>query len=460
MYKKKSTLGFYGGVGDVTGANFLLDTGDFAMLIDCGLVQGNMADVYNINAADFVYNPADIDVLFVTHAHADHIGRIPKLMRDGFRGVIYSTPPTKDLAALMLMDALHIMEMEAVKLNRDSIYDNNDVQRALAVWKTLDFNKTVNFNKDITVQLLNSGHILGSAMIEVERNGRRIIFTGDIGNVPQPLLSSPTIPSNNIDYILMESVYGDRVHEDVSERSSLLKFYIEDTVRQNGTLLIPAFSLERTQGILLEINNLVENKMIPPIKTFLDSPLAIKVTGIYAKYAKYMKKSVFDQIKAGDDIFMFEGMSFTETVKESSQIERTKGPKIIIAGAGMSHGGRIRTHEKKLLKEPTTTLLMVGYQSVGSLGRRLQDGAKFVWIDGEKIEIKAKIETIRGFSGHADRNQLLDFVGKISEKHKPERVFVTMGEEKSSLFLAQRIYDYLDIKSVVPMKNDEIEIDF
>ncbi|MEK7639331.1 MAG: MBL fold metallo-hydrolase [Patescibacteria group bacterium] len=453
-----ATLGFYGGVGSVTGANFMLDTGKLALLVDCGLEQGNDF-AGNSNAKAFVYDPAAVDVLLVTHAHADHIGRIPKLVRDGFKGVIYSTPPTKELCRIMFDDALHIMEYEAKRDKREPLFGAADIDRALSLWQTKPYREPFSVGDGITAELYNAGHILGSAFFELTRGDKKIVFTGDIGNTPQPLLSPPDIPKE-YDYLLMESVYGDRVHEEVDERTALLQHHIEDAIAKQGTLIIPAFSLERTQGMLFEINNLVESGAIPPIKTYLDSPLAIRVTDVYRHSLSYLKTEVQEQINAGDDIFSFEGLSFTETVKESNQIARFGGPKIIIAGSGMSHGGRIREHEKQFLDDPRTTVLLVGYQAVGGVGRLLQDGAKQVWIDGVSVRVKAKIAMIRGYSGHADRNQLIDFVYAGTEKKKPKQVFVTMGEERSSLFLTQRLRDYLGVNAIAPEANAEIEIDF
>ncbi|MCA9363101.1 MBL fold metallo-hydrolase [Candidatus Kaiserbacteria bacterium] len=453
-----ATLGFYGGVGSVTGANFMLDTGQLALLVDCGLVQGDKF-ANDINAEPFAYEPAKVDVLLVTHAHADHIGRIPKLVRDGFRGVIYSTHPTKDLATIMFDDALHIMELEAQRDQRKPIYSQTDIDLALSLWKTVGYHEKMELGDDVEAEFTDAGHILGSGMVHLRRDGKHVVFTGDIGNVPQPLLNRPEIPEE-YDYMVMESVYGDRVHEEVEERTAILKHHIQDTIDKQGTLIIPAFSLERTQSMLFEINNMVENGEIEPIKTYLDSPLAIRVTDVYQHATEYMKDEVQEQINAGDDIFAFEGLSFTETVKESSQIAKFGGPKIIIAGAGMSHGGRIRSHEKRFLGDENTTLLLVGYQTVGSLGRLLQDGAKQVWIDKESVSVKAKVATIRGFSGHADRNQLIDLVYAGAQDYQPKQVFVTMGEEKSSLFLTQRLRDYLGVNAIAPEENAEIEIDF
>lgn len=456
MKEHISTLGFYGGVGSVTGANFMLDVGEAAFLIDCGLIQGDRF-AQQANSEPFIYNPADIDILFVTHAHADHIGRIPKLVRDGFSGIIYSTVPTQSLANVMLRDAYKVMLYEEERYGTERLYELEDIDAAMSLWQSVAYDEVITLPSNVTATFTDAGHILGSAMIQLEREGKKIVFTGDIGNVPQPLLNPPVIPTE-YDYMVMESVYGDRTHEEVEERTELLQHYIEDTQKKNGTLIIPAFSLERTQGMLLEINNLVESGAIEPLPVFLDSPLAISVTEMYRRYTDYLKDEVQKQIKNGDDIFAFEGLSFTPSVKDSMEIAKVKGAKIIIAGSGMSHGGRIIGHEQRYLEDKSTTLLLVGYQSVGSLGRLLHDGAKKVKINGEDVKVRAQVARIRGYSGHADRDQLINLVADGGEKAK--QVFVTMGEERSSLFLVQRLRDYLGLNAVAPSLNEEIEITF
>lgn len=305
--------------------------------------------------------------------------------------------------------------------------------------------------------LHNAGHILGSAFVELKRDDRKLVYTGDIGNVPQPLLDASDIPTG-YQYLIMESVYGDRLHEGVEERSDLLLSHIQDTITRKGTLIIPAFSLERTQAMLFEINNFVESGLISPIPVFLDSLLAIAVTDVYRKHKSYLKKEVQKQIEAGDNIFEFPKLSFTKTVAASHEIISVPGPKIIIAGSGMSHGGRVRTHEKHDLADPNTILLLVGYQTVGSIGRLLQDGAMRVRIDDIDVRVKARVATIAGYSGYTDRDGLLDFVAEGGDQI--ERVFVTMGEEKASLFLVQRLCDFLGVSAVAPEPGSEIRIQF
>jgi len=451
-----STIGFYGGVGSVTGANFLLDTGGAKFLVDCGLIQGDRY-VQAENANDFVYNPATIDALLVTHAHADHIGRIPKLLKDGFAGKIYSTAPTKDLVAIMLRDALKVMRYEYERYGIGLLYEEKDIVAALSTWEVVDYEEVINLPDNVKVKFTDAGHILGSGMVHFTRGDKKFVFTGDIGNVPQPLLNPPVIPTE-YDYLLMESVYGDRLHEQVAERTELLKAEIEYTQKQGGTLIIPAFSLERTQALLYEINNLIESGELKSLPVFLDSPLAINVTEVYRRYPHYLKDAVQKQIKDGDDIFDFSGLAFTPTVKESHEIDSTPGPKIVIAGSGMSHGGRIRRHEQNYLSDPKSTVLLVGYQSVGSLGRLLQDGARKVTIDDMSVKVKARIARISGFSGHADRDQLINLVAGGGDKAK--QVFVAMGEERSALFLTQRLRDYLGLNAVAPSPEEVITIDF
>lgn len=458
MFDKKLKLTFCGGVGGVTGANFLLEenspTDRKKILIDCGLFQGDdFAD--DKNREQFQYDPTSIDLLFVTHAHLDHIGRIPKLVKDGFNGIIYSTPSTKEIAEVSLIDSIGVLSKESRKKMLEPLYDKSDVEKAMSFWKDIPYKKSIKINDNFKVTFKDAGHILGSAMIEFEYYSKKIVFTGDIGNSPAPLLRDTT-EIKDADYLIIESVYGDRNHESVEERTRILKNVIESTINKGGALLIPAFSIERTQVLLYEINNLVEDGKIPKVPVFLDSPLAIKVTEIYRDRIQNFNKGVQEEIAEGDDIFKFPLLEFTERHEDSVDIENTQNPKIIIAGSGMSNGGRIVYHEKRHLPDPNSTLLIVGYQAAGSLGRKLLDGIKEVEIMGEKIHVRAKIVNLTGYSAHKDSDGLIEFVDGTSDTVK--KVFVVMGEQKSTLFLVQRLRDYIGVNAVAPKLGDSFEL--
>lgn len=456
MNPQKSSITFYGGTESVTGANFLFEAGGLKLLIDCGLFQGCRL-CGDLNVEPFPYDPASIDALFVTHGHLDHVGRIPRLIQNGFRGVIYSTPPTRDLGELMLFDSMGIMEKEAKREHTELLYKKEDVEKAMTLWRAVPYHEPISLGEGITARLKDSGHILGSSMIELERGGKKIIFTGDLGNSPAPLLHDTEIVSD-ADYVVMESVYGDRNHPPREEQQGLLRQIITETITKGGVLMIPAFSIERTQVLLSELNELVENKKIPPVPIFLDSPLAIKATAIYEKYERYFNKETMTLIKSGDDIFNFPGLKSTLRTEESKAINDVLNPKVIIAGSGMSVGGRIVHHERRYLPDPKSTLLLVGYQSPGTLGRELRDGAKEVTILGERVPVRAKVLEVSGYSGHKDSDALLDFISH--DKDRAQKIFLVMGELKSATFLAQKIRDNLSLEAVVPQKSETIELLF
>lgn len=466
---------FYGGAGTVTGANFLLDTGDKKILVDCGALERENASAQicdEENLKPFAYDPKSVDALLITHAHQDHIGRVPKLVRDGFRGAIFSTPATKDLSRIMFEDALSIMRTELERHGCKQVYEQHDVDVALSLWRTHEYHEPFVLQKplhhdqkhgsdtsavSIVVEFLDAGHILGSAMVHVKRGGRTIIFTGDIGNTPEPLLNDAEKPEG-ANYLVMESVYGDRLHEDRSTRRDILKAAVEDARRKHGTLLIPSFSIERTQVLLFELNEMMEKKEITPIPVYLDAPLAIRVTDVFEQYKKDLNLAAQKEFAHGRDPFAFPSLLPTPTVRDSREIHEEPDPKIVIAGAGMSSGGRVRAHEKKYLPEKSASVLLVGYQAPGSLGRRIQDGQKEVVIGADMIPVRASVMSLTGYSGHADRDQLLSFAEAAGESL--EKAFVVMGEPKASSFLAQRIKEYLGVEALAPSQNETAEIDW
>jgi metallo-beta-lactamase family protein len=453
-----ATITFFSGAGTVTGANFLLDTNQKKILIDCGTLERERPQAGGCdeeNGKPFAYDPGSIDALIVTHAHADHIGRVPKLVRDGFRGQIFSTTPTRDLAELMFEDALHIMEEEAMRAGCRPIYQKEDVSRALSQWQTRGYHEHFSLG-DATVEFLDAGHILGSAMVRFTRE-KSIIFTGDLGNSPEPLLNDTESPAG-AHYIVMESVYGDRVHEGREGRKDALRAAIEEVRARKGVLLMPSFSIERTQILLFEIDSMIEAGEITPIPLYLDAPLAIAVTDIFRKYPDFLNPAARAEFEGGKDPFTFSGLKVTKASAQSREIYDAPNPKVIIAGAGMSSGGRIRAHEKHYLPDKNATVLFVGYQAPGSLGRRIQDGEKHVHIEGESVRVRANIEILSGYSGHKDRDALLEFVEAARESL--QKVFVVMGEPKAEMFLAQRIRDFLGVETTVPQVGSTVSIEF
>lgn len=458
----KLKITFYGGAGSVTGANFLLEEvspngGGMKILLDCGLVQGGRL-CEGINCNKFPYEPSSIDYLIVSHAHLDHIGRIPKLVREGFKGRILSTPPTREISSVMLVDSMGILGKEAAANNEEPLYNEDDVNRTMEMWdEGHTYHEEFSLG-NFKIRFLDAGHILGSVMVEIIYNGKKIVYTGDLGNSPNVLLNN-TEMVKDADYLIVESVYGDRNHEPHNTSRDMLEDAIENTVKSKGVLMIPAFSIEKTQEVLYEINKMMEESRIPLVKVFLDSPLAIKVTDIYKKYNTYFNQAAIDHGTRHPDEGMFAFPQLVPTLKteESIAIKQQSNPKIIIAGSGMSNGGRILHHEKNYLPDPQSTLLVTGYQSANTLGRLIQEGAKKVRIMGEDVQVRAKVVSITGYSGHKGSDDLLDFVAYTADKVK--KVFVVLGEPKSSTYMVQKIRDNLAIDAITPVYGESYELD-
>jgi len=458
-------LSFYGGVGKVTGSNFLITGEKGKILVDCGIEQGHDFSEAHMHGA-FPYNAKTIDALIITHAHLDHVGRIPKLVRDGFRGKIYMTPPTCDLAELILRDSVHILGEEASRRGIKPLYEEKDVEETLLLIETLEYHTEKKIAPGLSIYLRNTGHILGSASVRIkdlpagkaDGEGVTVAFTGDIGNSPSPLLPDWE-QIDDADALVMESVYGNRVHPVQQSRVELLRDTLKRAIEKKGAILIPAFSLERTQLMLYEFSNFFDAGQLSKVPVFLDSPLAIHMTAVYEKWGlEYFKPEVEKEMSAEGgsasggkrekSIFEFPFLKKTLTREESVKIEETPNPKIIIAGAGMSHGGRIGRWESRYLPEASTTLIIAGYQAPGSPGRRMAEGSSSVRLNGQDVEIKAKVEILDGWSAHADRDELLEFAEASLPRAKV--IFTVMGEPSSERFLAQRIHDYLGARAIVP----------
>ncbi len=451
--EKTAKITFCGGAGSVTGSNFILEADGKKILVDCGLTQGTkVAD--DINWDPFPYDSKTIDILFVTHAHVDHLGRVPKLISEGFQGKIYSTKPTKALALPMLEDTVGILSKNT-DLGLDKIYTPENIKLALSLWQGFEYHEVLKITPLLEVSFLNAGHILGSAMIKFVYNGKKILFTGDLGNSPSMLLPD-TDKVTDIDYLIIESVYGDRNHESRDDRRKFLEETIEDNYNRKGTLIIPTFSLERSQELLFELNALVENKRIPVMPIFLDSPLAIRLTEVFKQFKNYFNENAQKAMIHDKYLFDFPGLHSTLKSEESRLIGNVPNPKIVIAGSGMSTGGRIVHHERHYLPDANNTLLLTGYQAVGSPGRLIQEGLKTVRITGEDVVVRAHVVTISGYSGHKDSDGLLSFVEDMQETLK--KVFVVMGEPKSEMFLAQKLRDNLGLEAYVPEQGSSVTL--
>jgi metallo-beta-lactamase family protein len=445
---------FYGGAKSVTGANHLLEIGGKRILIDCGMQQGSKeATLWNYN--DFKYDPKTIDYLFLTHAHIDHIGRVPKLVRDGFQGKIIATGPTIDLAKLSLSDSAGIIARESTRLGKEPFFVMDDVIKAQKQYVKHNYHDKMDLGNGVQLEILNAGHVLGSAMFRFEHEGKSITFTGDLGNDPSPLIPPSSIVKQT-DYLVIESVYGNRNHDPSNIGSKLIKEIVLETIERGGVLMIPTFSLERSQVILYYLNNLIESGEVPEIPVFLDSPLAIKMTEIFRKNVQYFRDDVKKQIMGGDDIFDFPKLTFTESVDDSKAIASVKSPKIILAGNGMSTAGRILHHEKFFLGGAKNTLLVVGYQAQGSIARQIMDGAKTVRIHHKDVKANAHVHEITAFSAHADQRQLRHFVNS-KVKNKPTKVFIVQGEEEPATALGEKLTeDGFDV--VIPSEGDSVEL--
>lgn len=450
---------FAGGAQMPTGSNFLVEFGGKKVLIDCGLVQGEKFSA-PINRESFSYDPSTIDALFVTHAHLDHVGRIPKLVRDGFKSHIVSTDPTREMAELIMLDSMSLLAKEAQHDGEESLYEEKDVLESMHLWDTTIAYETpylfATNDGDATITLHDAGHILGSSIIEIEYKGKKLAFTGDLGNTPSPLMKDTT-PLKGIDYLVMESVYGDRNHKDKDKRIEIFKEAVTTTIKNGGTVLIPAFSIERTQELLMAFNELVESKQIPEIPVYLNSPLGINITKVYKKFESWFNENTEKIIKSGDDIFAFNGLVLTPSPDESKAINNDHRPKVIIAGSGMSNGGRILHHEAKYLPDQNSTIIIVGYQAVNTVGRHIVDGEKEVFIHGNPVPLRARVVNIHGFSAHKDSDHLVEFIDSTKETLK--KVFVVLGEPKSTYFLGQKIHEVYGLPVQVPEKGDVVELD-
>ena len=434
-------ISFYGAAGEVTGSCYLVETGASRILVDCGMFQGSrFAD--ERNHAAFPFDAATIEAVLVTHAHLDHTGRLPKLAAAGFRGRIITTAPTAALAKLILEDAVEVMQYEAEKNQGVALYQAVDVERVVSAFSPVAYGARVAVGPGVEAVFHDAGHILGSAFIELRAEGKSIIFSGDLGNREVPIVRDPEVLPT-CDVLVMESTYGGHVHEDTQTRVKKLRAVIMETVKVGGVLLIPAFAIERIQEILYELHGLVQQKLLPPVPIFLDSPLAIKATAVFRAATHFYDQEASARVGAGEELFRFPGLTMTVTREQSRMINEARGPKVIIAGAGMMTGGRILHHARRYLKDSRSAILFVGYQAQRTLGRRILDGADYVFIYDERVPVRARVEKIGGYSAHADRTQLLAWVQ--SAPRRPDRIFLVHGEDESRRMIGMDLQSALGI---------------
>lgn len=443
---------FYGACREVTGSNILVEAAGKKILLDCGLFQG-FKTAEERNFAPFPYNAQEIYCVVLCHAHLDHVGRLPKLYKEGFRGKIYSTAPTRELANLVLDDTEKLMREEAERDGGPVLYLKKDVDGVMELFASIAYGEKLEISEGISITLENAGHILGSATCLVEADSKRLVYTSDLGNNPSSLLNSPEKYSR-ADYVICESTYGGRVHEDISKRKEKLAAIINWTISQNSVLMIPSFAIERTQELLHDIDDFCSVTGCEKPEFYLDSPLAQKVTQVFGKYPEFLGQNLRNEHK-DNDFFGLERVHITSTVDESKHIEVSPNPKVIIAGSGMMNGGRILHHAIRYLADPKNMLLIVGYQAKGTLGRRIFEGEKQIKIFGKEVNVAAQVKSIGSYSAHADMVQIVDWISAISEVRK---VFLVHGETDQSSVLARELESKLKVEAIVPQQGEEYEL--
>jgi metallo-beta-lactamase family protein len=449
-----------GGAGSVTGSNYLVESPQGKkILIDCGLFQGGK-QMEARNWLDWSFDPKEISALLLTHAHIDHSGKIPKLVKDGFKGPIYTSPPTAELCRIMLLDAAHIQEMDAEWQNRKNkraanqtvnpLYTTVDAEASLKLLSPLERDEIIEIEAGIKARLRNAGHILGSSILEIwiEEKGSSIkaVFSGDLGKKDQLIVKDPH-EIFDADYLFIESTYGDRLHRSFEDSKMELLEAIKHATDHDEKVVIPAFAVERTQEVLYVLGEFQRAGEIPEIPIYLDSPLAIKATEIFRKNKPYYDEEAQAIVEQGYDPFSMKNLHFTAETKSSIAINEQKGAAIIIAGSGMCTAGRIKHHLKHNLWREGASIVIIGFQARGTTGRKIVDGAKRVKIFRENVAVKAKVFTIGGFSAHADQRDLLNWVGHFESKPK---VFVVHGESTSSEALKAKIEETFGLSAHIP----------
>ncbi len=461
-------LTFYGAAREVTGSMHLIETAGRRILLDCGMHQGHRAEAAERNA-HLPFDPGTIVTALLSHAHIDHSGDLPVLVKSGFQGDVYCTPPTRDLVNLMLRDSAHIQEQDAEYLNQktsrrgmppvEPLYTTADAEHALKHLAGFAYDRWFALDGGGRACFIDAGHILGSAIsiLELNEAGRtiRLGYTGDLGRPNTLLLPDPSV-AHGLDYLIMESTYGDREHGPIQESEQALARIVQETVARGGKVVIPAFAVERTQEVVYALHLQAEAGKLPRVPVYVDSPLAINATDVFRVHQEALREPLRQQLVAHEDPFGFGQLKYTRTVEESKAINAVPGPAIIISANGMVEAGRILHHVKHVIEDARNTILFVGYQAENTLGRRLMDGAKQVRIFGDLFNVRARIESVNGFSAHADRSELLEWVASAHENLKG--VFVVHGEEQAALSFAEALRASGGFTVTVPQPNQTIEL--
>lgn len=462
---------FCGASKTVTGSNYLIEAEDKKLLLDCGMFQGSAREE-QMNFESFIYNPKDIDYLILSHAHIDHSGRIPKLVREGFNGKIYTTHATYDLCEIMLMDSANIGMQDAEWENRkrvrkgltpiEPLYNTNDVKESLKLFKPCYYNQEIKIDDTFTFRLQDAGHILGSAIVElfINEDGKttKLVFSGDLGMPERPILMDPGF-IEDADYLIIESTYGDRDHPTYTDSTKSLIKIIDDTSQKGGTVVIPSFAVGRTQDLIYQLNSYYDGEGLEEYKKvpiYIDSPMAVSTTKVFEKNSNLFDEDAKNLILSGDNPFDFENIFYVRDVEESKRLNAVKYPKVIISASGMATAGRVRHHLKHNLWDPKNSVIIVGYQAEGSTGRKLVEGAKKVSLLGEEIKVEASIYSLQGFSAHADRTMLLNWIGHF--KKFPKKIFLVHGEEKAITALKSEIENKWQANVHVPDLGDSVEL--
>lgn len=464
---------FFGAAQGVTGSCHMVEVAGTKFLVDCGLFQGSLTDQM-LNYEEFPFNITDVDFVILTHAHIDHSGRIPKLYKAGYKNPIYCTTATKDLCGIMLPDSGHIQEKEIEWVNRkrmragkkpnDPIYTQQDAVDCLELFVGLDYETRVTVNENISFVLKDAGHMLGSAFIEayLTEDGveKKVVFTGDLGNDDQPIINDP-VKVESADVLITESTYGDRLHSNMTDQSNKFIQTILETIERGGNVIIPSFAVGRTQEIIYEINKYLTDdtvrERLEKVHVYVDSPLAVNATKIFETQHKFYDEEALRYLLKGDEPLYFENLHFVETAEESQALNTDMTPKVIISASGMCEVGRIKHHLKHNLYRSECTILFVGYQAEGTLGKKILSGEPLVKIFGEEIAVKAEIKYLDAFSGHADRDGILSWIGAMEKK--PEQIFIVHGEKDAQTVLKEYIEQGFKINCAIPAYQEQYDMD-